>query len=450
MNSPALAPAPEAAAAGARPHSDIRPPDIESLVSPLGVVAKLQVGAVPRGLNQLATFVTSIGSGIPGRGRAEREIQGFGMAVGAPDHARLVAVAEAAERYSSADFLVSPVIWSTLADLDGPTIDVTRLPRCSEREYSDPGCPFVPFDPSAEIRWVRGVDLATAAEVWVPAVMACYRLGNVRRQEGFWYRISTGCAVHTDPVEALVRGICEVAERDAAATIWLQQLSIPPLPARGTDWMSREVEYLLDWCGRHFIDARLFDATTDIGVPTAYCYLAAHSDSEVRQVLGCSSSRTMSRAAEKVLLETLLSRSLLCGTGELPASFKDYAALEHSARYMAYPERSGAFDFLVKDSGERPSRPLVRLPDDPGEALRHLISVLTAKGMQVVAVDRTTSELATAGLTSVSVLIPDLQPMALFPLGQFRAHRRLTTAPAAMGYLARREEEMNPWPQPFV
>ena len=202
--------------------------------------------------------------------------------------------------------------------------------------------------------------------------------------------------MHTDPVEALVRGICEVAERDAAATIWLQQLAIPPLPARGTDWMSREVEYLLDWCGRHFIDARLFDATTDIGVPTAYCYLAAHSDSEVRQVLGCSSSRTMPRAAEKVLLETLLSRSLLCGTGELPASFKDYAALEHSARYMAYPERSGAFDFLVKDSGERPGRPLVRLPDDPAEALRHLISVLTAKGMQVVAVDRTTSELATA------------------------------------------------------
>ena len=105
--------------------------------------------------------------------------------------------------------------------------------------------------------------------------------------------------------------------------------------------MSGEAEYLLGWCGRHFIDARLFDATTDIGVPTAYCYLAAHSDSEVRQVLGCSSSRTMPRAAEKVLLETLLSRSLLCGTGELPASFKDYAALEkHSARYMAYPERS--------------------------------------------------------------------------------------------------------------
>ena len=70
-----------------------------------------------------------------------------------------------------------------------------------------PECLFVPFDPSAEIRWVRGVDLATAAEVWVPAVMACYRLGNVRRQEGFWYRISTGCAVHTDPVEALVRGM---------------------------------------------------------------------------------------------------------------------------------------------------------------------------------------------------------------------------------------------------
>jgi ribosomal protein S12 methylthiotransferase accessory factor len=70
--------------------------------------------------------------------------------------------------------------------------------------------------------------------------------------------------------------------------------------------------------------------------------------------------------------------------------------------------------------------------------------------MCAIAVDRTPRELADVGLTAVNVVIPDLQPMSLRPLAQYRAHPRLYEAPVLMGYSSRSEEELNPWPQPFL
>jgi ribosomal protein S12 methylthiotransferase accessory factor len=68
----------------------------------------------------------------------------------------------------------------------------------------------------------------------------------------------------------------------------------------------------------------------------------------------------------------------------------------------------------------------------------------------VVVVDRTTDELRRAGLTAVAAIIPDLQPMTLHPLARYLGHPRLYSAPLAMGYRSLREEEINPWPQPFA
>jgi len=422
---------------------------IEPLVSPFGPVSAVETLSFVRGLERVAIGGSSIGSGIPGMGTAGKQTYGLGVSLDMSSKARLIAIAEGAERYSAGDFVTETPVWATQSGLAGRTIDLESLPCCSEREYIDPGCPFAPYDPDAKIRWLRGVDLITASDVWVPAVMACYKLQGDRKEERFWYRISTGYAVHSDPVEALVRGICEVAERDAAALVWLQKLPLPELTDSYPGWSSPGVEYLLDWCHRHFLEPRLFDATTDIGVPTVYCLLLSEHDDRIRQVMGCSSSRTMPAATEKTLFEAILGRSLVCSVDEIPDSFSKFIELEHGARYMADPARSEAFDFLTR-SPHRPCAGFTELPAEPVAALQQLITVLAQKGMQAVAVDHTSSELAAVGLTATSVLIPELQPMALHPLGQFRGHRRLREAPAAMGYRVLPEEEMNPWPQPFV
>lgn len=417
---------------------------VARLVSPFGVLSAIRTRAQDRGLPEVFGAVALMGSGLPGTGPATDSVldrSAGGLSLADADLARLVAIAEGAERYAGRNYTALQPVTATASALDGPVLDLARLPRCSPAELAA-GCPIRPPDPGQPIRWVRGFGIRTGDPVWVPAVMACYGLPPASDAERFWYRISTGCAAHFDPAEALVRGIFEVIERDAIAVSWLQRL---PLPLLRAGQLSDSAGRIVTWADRHFIDAYLFDATTDMGVPTVYCLLVAPHDDTVRQAAGCASARSLPAAAEKALLEAIGARQ----TSHAAAST---ASLPSDGTWpMASAQRACAYDFLLSGARDRVAaaeRPA--LPAEPAEALRWLIRSLDRHDMPAYAVDRTPPEVAAVGLTVMAVLIPDLQPMSLDRRAQFLAHRRLYSAPARMGYTAHREEDLNPWPQPFL
>lgn len=418
-------------------------PSLDTLVSPYGVVMACSTRAGYRGLDRLNAGWARAGVR---RGKEESALIGDGRVVGSPEHARLIAIAEAAERYASGDFLGEPRRWATADELDGAVLDPARYPRCSAAEYAMPGCRVAPFKPEERIRWVRGLELTSGDPIWLPAIMACYGLRDEVPAERFTYRISTGCAVHTDPVEALVTAICEVIERDAIALTWLQRL---PLPPAGPQARSEAVDYLTGWAERHFIGVSLLDATTDLGVPTVYCLLTAPYDDRARHAVGCATARTMALAAQKALTEALATREVCYTDVPVLEDYARFSATFDGTRYMGAASRSAAFDFLRDSTARRPRPARPALPESPDAALARLTAIFTQRDMPVAVVDRTPRELGEAGLTCVSVVIPDLQPMSLLPLSQFRAHPRLYGAPARMGYPVSSEQELNPWPQPF-
>ena len=433
---------------------------LESLVSPFGIVGSVSRNHAPRGLENISIFISYFGDRLPVPNtrcystadqlprfdlRRSRNIA-TGRRLGDVQESRVVAIAEGAERYAGSHFNEA-MIYASRRELDGAVLDPSRIPQCSASELSATGCPLRELDPDAPIRWMRGVDLVSGTAIWLPAIMVCYCLRNPAPSERFWNRLSTGYAAHTDPVEALVRGVCEVIERDAIAVSWLQKL---PLPVIADGVLSDETTGMLDWSRRHFIESYLFDATTDMAVPTVFCLQVAPHDERAAQIMGCATGRSIQSAAQHALLEACTSRSSFYTDEDLPANFADFKVVSDGARYMAERARAGAFGFLVDGARDRvaPARPW--MPADSREALAWLIAVLARKDMQVIAVDRTTSELSTAGLTAVSVVIPDLQPMSLVPLAQYRAHPRLYAAPKLMGYPVLTEEELNQWPIPYA
>lgn len=425
---------------------------LTDLVSPFGVVPRVGRAGSLRGLDELVGHIATTGMVDNSYRDSARLVSGRAanagsIGLGNPDHTRLIAIAEAAERYSGGGFANDAPRWARYSELAGAVLDPLSIPRCSATELGNPRCPLGEFDPDATIRWMRGTDLLTSDELWVPAVMACFGLHRVTPAERFWYRISTGYAVHLDPVEALVRGLCEVIERDAIALTWLQRL---PWPTVASSYSSDVVDRLLDWCEQHFLDAFLFDATTDLGVPTVYCLLVAPHDPELRQVVGCATGRTIAAAAESALLEAIRCRIPRRYDTELPDDFADFAAITDGARYMGRPEMAGEFAFLTDGARDRVASHRTPLPDAPADALAALLDILARAGMRAIAVDRTTRELSAVGLTSVCVIVPQLQPMTLVPLAQYRGHPRLFQAPSLMGYRSLIEEELNPWPQPFA
>ncbi|MER5771049.1 YcaO-like family protein [Streptomyces sp. NPDC001985] len=412
----------------------------------MGLVSAVRPAPALRGLPRLKTASANVGSGVPGVTREPSDgFSGGSRILDDEFLSYVVATAEAAER--SAGYLTHerPRL-AREAELDGPVLDMTRVPRCSEREYADPRCPVSRYDPDTPIHWSRGVDLLSGQDIWVPTVMACYGF-HVHGPERFIAQISTGQSVHTDPHEAVLGGLMELFERDSIALTWLQKLPLPPVDPAVLTPGSRE---MLDWGERRFLRTLLFDATSDLGVPAVYALQIAPYDEGIRQIIGAGTGRSLGEAAERCLLELLTIRDCYRSEKDLPGEYGDFAFLDGS-RMMSLPEHADAFTFLTEDLAGRPlSAGGPALPDDPEAAVEELLARLAGAGMQVVAMDRTSRELRAAGLTAVAVVIPELQPMSLEPLAQFRGHPRLAEAPVRMGYASLPEEEQNPWPQPFA
>lgn len=375
---------------------------------------------------------------------------GVGRSLDTVAEARTVALAEAAERYAGKEEAdgSSAYRWARAADLDGVRLDSRRLPRCSAFEYANPACPLSPFDEAAVIRWSSGAELCSDQSIWVPSALCVYGLHRRVPGERFCLSISTGYAVHTDPDKALCSAICEVIERDIIEVLWAHRLTLPRIDP---DLLTESSRRILQWAADHFVRTFLLDATSDMGVPTAYCLQVAEYDPPARHLVSCATGASLASAAEKALVDAVGHRdNMPRDERSLKLDYRNFTTVSDGARFMARAELAPAFDFLIQDYEDRPTAGQPDLPKDPEDQLAWLTGALRAKGMQAIAVDRTGSELSRVGLTAVSVVIPDLQPMSLHPLARYRAHPRLYMAPILMGYRALPEAELNPWPQPFA
>jgi ribosomal protein S12 methylthiotransferase accessory factor len=373
---------------------------------------------------------------------------GAGRAYGDPARARLLAVSEALERYASNTIDEDTLTTASATDLGDDALDLDRVPRCSARERRRPGCPVGKADKKERIRWLKGVDLHSGADAFVPAVMASLGLGRLPT-ERFWMPISTGAAAHVTAEAAVVNGICEVIERDALALTWLQRLSLPRLADECVPEQAREI---IDWCDRHGVDTHLFDATTDLGIPTIYCLQTTREPSVERaaQIVGAATDFDVPAAVVRAVLEATGMRINEYFT-ELPRSYQAYQTVSDGAAVMGRRNRRPAFGFLLDDLAERAvSRPVTLDVAAQGQRLAFLLRRLAELRMPAFAVDISARELDEVGHVAVHVVIPDLQPMSLRPLAQYRAHPRIYEAPARMGHPVLPESRLNPYPQPLA
>jgi ribosomal protein S12 methylthiotransferase accessory factor len=422
---------------------------IEDLVGPYGVVREPQRGDTRGWLpSWVSLYAAASGDVAKVRGQdipGPPGVGGAGRGVRDPALARRVAICEATERYAMMHTRPFPPVVASWRELSGDALPLEAVARCSPAELRRPGCPVAAADPDARIRWVESVELTGGGPRYVPLAMS-HMLPPESPGEMFWLPISTGCAIHRTPVTAVLSGLYEVVERDALALAWLRRLALPPLdpavfPARLTE--------ILAWYRDRRVAVHLFDATTDVPIPTVYCVMSAPHDPRVAQNVACASGFDPGEAATKAVLEAGAVRAALNERITTPRRYRDFREPIEGAVYMCRPSRRRAFGFLLDGADRRPpSRPAGRAFATPEQELGHVLRLFRTRGMAVYAVDLTPREVESIGYAVARVIIPALQPMSLLPLAQYRAHARLRDDhPAATG--PQRIRELNPWPQPM-
>ncbi len=281
--------------------------------------------------------------------------------------------------------------------------NVLQLPRVS----------MGTFRPTQRLLWTRGRELIRDREHWVPyeVVHTDYTL-PFQKGSGAFLMSSNGLASGNHQLEATSHGICEVVERDATA-LWqgsgrkvqlatrLSLESIDDEPCR----------LLLEKFQAASVDARVWDTTSDIGIPCFRCEVSdepSYSLNPLHPVAGYGCHPRREVALMRALTEAAQGRlTLIAGARDdlsqsLFQTDQVTYMLNESSRQLDANKATRRFD-------EVPTYNASTVEEDVEWELKRLASV----GLDdVTLVDLTKAEFS---IPVVRVIIPGLESLSEVP-----------------------------------
>ncbi len=371
-----------------------------------------------------------------------------------PDVAIGKAIGEAVERYCGALYDIEDFPLASRRHADFECIAPIKFALYRSDQYSQPGFYYVPFGDDTPVRWVPAFNAVTGAVQHVPAaaVFVPYFYYQGSGEAPVMQPISTGLACGRTPLEATVASICEVVERDAFLLTW-QAMMRPPIidPASLDPTNSDLVDRFRGAC----LDVQLFDITTDLGLPTVMAVLRAQSPEQAARVFASATAPTGEVAARKSLEELehtrRYSQRIMDNLPRLEVRENHDNVIDQMDHLNFWCDHgnAGLSDFLF---GNDLRVSLSQLSGPPGEdnqeRLCRIVKHISRSGHDILLVDLTTPDVATAGLTVVRAVIPGLHP--LFMGHRYRAlgGSRLGEVPQRLGHAGITDGD-NPAPHPF-
>lgn len=332
--------------------------------------------------------------------------------------ARTGALCEALERYSGVFRGDEPVVRAAFRDLGEEAIHPHACLGISGRQYREreewnraaPRILWIPepFDEAAETGWVQAWSLTAERRRQVPAALCYY--GYRHGGNDFGRSDSNGAAAGTCLEDAVLQGLLELVERDAAGIWWYGRVQRPAVPP--------DTPFVQATMREHAARGRrlwLLDLTTDLGIPVCAAVSVGAGPESLH--LGFGAHLDPAIAVTRAVTEA---NQLLAvpRKSRLYGELADWTFLE--------PHGSGELSTAIMPS------------DDLKRDVLACVDVLRHHGLETIVLDQTREDV---GLPVVKVIVPGLR--------HFRprfAQGRLYDVPRRLGWVERPlcEEELNP------
>ena len=362
--------------------------------------------------------------------------------------ARASAMAEAIERYCGT---WRPDRQERLASFEqhepGAAVRLGDILLFSARQYArrrqlNPGLPHFHRIPEqvaddTVIGWTDGWSLTNDRPVALPAAYCWYGHPSLAIAP-VCGADSNGCAAGESLEDAVLRGFCELAERDSVALWWYHRSLMPgvDLHTAGDSWVTQVHETFKERLQR---ELWVLDITSDLGVPS-FAAVSRHTRRPTEDIIvgfGADLDPAVAlRRAVSELCQFLPSVAAADG-GRTRGSLAEQAAAAwlSTARVAEQP-------WLLPS----PSLPAVAVaagphdvPRDAAACVRRCVDLASAAGLDVIVVDQTRQDIE---LAVARVVVPGLRHFwrRLGP-------GRLWDVPAALGRfpLAPDEDSVNPY-----
>ena len=236
------------------------------LVHRLGTVVRETGGSISGGLHHRATI-----DAVPEPCRpwpaAQRICRGTALE---PEHARLVARAEAVERHAAGDVGRHDLRRACAAQLSGAVGMDAILSFSSRQPAAMPDLEV--YFPDESYLWVRARTPAGIGSR-LPAEAVFCPFDDPERERSLSPGVTTsGLAAHTEPDWPSSRALCELIERDALMWHWVQRVTRERIDRAG---VSPETQDLLRRLDGEGFEAELVNLTLETA-PVILCVLEGH------------------------------------------------------------------------------------------------------------------------------------------------------------------------------
>jgi ribosomal protein S12 methylthiotransferase accessory factor len=317
------------------------------------------------------------------------------------DAAFMKALGEAMERYCAGVYRVEDLQTASPGELDGvvpPSAFVCR---------GDP-------ETEAPREWVPGENLATGGDVRLPADLVYHPPPG----DGLRPAITTGLGLGNGGPGALLTGLYEVIERDAAVLAWYS--TFEPL---GLEVADDAFDELVGRARSEGLAVTPLLLTQDVDVPVvAAC---VHREEWPRFAVGTSAHLDAAEAATGALAEALQNWVELRGMGPDRAA----EAAGRIGHYAALPDAAVSF---MDAATTVPAESVGPAASPAGSAaLDRVLDHLADAEMRAYAARLTTPDVAALGFEAVRVLVPAAQPLFF---GDPYFGERAESVPASLGY----------------
>ncbi len=343
-----------------------------------------------------------------------------------PVQARASALCEAVERYAAFYQGDEAVRIAPASQLDARHIPPSALACFSDSQKArldtdrPPHAVLPRGDGAQPAWWVPAWSLTADARCYLPLSFCLAHAPAESQQHVTW--TSNGCAAGNTAEEAILQGLLELVERDAAAIWWYGRIARPAIDLDSLPAESRQ--RLSHSCGPLW-SYWLLDITHDFGIPVVVAVGRHQRTGDWAVGFGCSLDRAL--ACERALTEM----------GQLIAAAKSFAVETTPA------QQSPAFLLPLAET------PPIRLSgvDTPGaapaslyiaDAIARCVDTARRLGLEVIVFDHSRPDIP---LRTLKVVVPGL--CHIWPeLG----NPRLREVPVALGWRdsALQESEFNP------
>ena len=296
------------------------------------------------------------------------------------------ALGEAYERYSAGVYRTETFEYGTVTEVAGAIAPEAFVTAPS----------FDDSDSGDELAWVPGRDLRTGESVQLPASFV--QFPPPERQ----YRpaTTTGLGLGNSTVEAVLSGLYEVVERDAAMLAWYS--TFDPLALTVED---EGYETLAARADSEGLETTALLLTQDVDVPVVGCAVHREDGDWPQFATGMGASLDPAAAARAALEEAIQNWMELRGMGRSGAADESGAI----GYYAGFPEEALAF---LEAEAAVPAASVA--PDDApvGEAeLDRLLEQLDDADLDAYAARLTPPDVEQVGFEAVRVLVPSAQPL---------------------------------------